>query len=324
MKSATRYFLISLALVAVILAGCSEDTTMPEVGEGSFATLRTHLVTNDLDLPDMFTDWLILASDIEPNLAAYHIMDTRSQDLYDDGHIPGAINIALADVVTTAAQSGGKPIVVACKTGQAAAYAVVGLRLSGYGDAKSLKFGMSSWNGAFDLWTGKTSSRAVGHANWSMDATATLAPHTYPILVTTATDGAGILAERVAAMLAGGFKGVEPEDVLPSPGTYFINNYLAEEDVTTYGHLDGAYRIHPLTLDANEFMYYDPDATVVTYCWTGQNSAVVTAYLTVLGYDAKSLKYGLNGLVYSELTKSKWGGPASYAYETTAPVLVAQ
>jgi rhodanese-related sulfurtransferase len=324
MKSATRYFLIFVALAAMILAGCSEDTTMPEVGEGSFATLRSYLVTNDLDLPDIFADWLVTASDIEPNLSAYYIMDIRSQTVYDAGHIPGAVNVALTDVVTAAAQSGGKPIVVACLTGQVAAHAVVALRLSGYDDAKSLKWGMSGWNGDFDLWTGNTASIAVDHANWSMDATETLIPHEYPLLATTATDGAGILAERVAAMLAGGFKGVDADVVLASPGDYFINNYLAQEDVTTYGHIDGAYRIYPLTLDANDFMYCDPDETVVTYCWTGQNSSVVTAYLTVLGYDAKSLKYGLNALVYSELTSSKWSGPADYAYETSAPVLVAQ
>lgn len=324
MKSATRYLIVSLALAAVILAGCSEDTSMPEVGEGSFATLRTYLITNDLDLPDILTDWIINASDVEPNPSAYYVMDIRSAELYNAGHIPGAVLSSLAGIVTDAAMSGGKPIVVACKTGQSAAHAVVALRLSGYSDAMSLKWGMSGWNGAFDLWTANTASIAVGHGNWSMDATATLAPHEYPILVTTAADGAGILAERVAAMLAGGFKGVDADDVLASPGAYFINNYWAEADVATYGHLDGAYRINPLTLDANEFMYYDPDETVVTYCWSGQTSSMVTAYLTVLGYDAKSLKFGANALIYSELQKSKWGGSADYAYETSAPVFAAQ
>jgi len=324
MKSATRYFLISLALVAVILAGCSEDTSMPEVGEGSFATLRTYLIESDLDLPDILTDYLILASDLEANLSEYYVMDIRSEEVYNAGHIDGAVHSSLAQVVTDAASSGGKPIVVACLTGQEAAFAVVALRLSGYEDAVSLKWGMSGWNGDFDLWTGNTASIAVGHDNWSTDATATLTPHAYPLLATTATDGAGILAERVAAMVSGGFKGVIAPNVLASPGDYFINTYLAQGDVTTYGHLDGAYRINPLTLDANEFMYYDPNETVVTYCWTGQNSAIVTAYLIVLGYDAKSLKYGLNGLVFSELTANKWTGPADYAYVTSAPVLAAQ
>jgi hypothetical protein len=51
---------------------------------------------------------------------------------------------------------------------------------------------------------------------------------------------------------------------------------------------------------------------------------MVTAYLTVLGYDAKSMKYGVNSLIYSQLTKSKWGGPGDYDYVTTVPALAAQ
>ena len=324
MKSATRYLLISLALVAVILAGCSEDTSMPEVGEGSSAILRAYLSQNDYDLPDILTDWIIDASAVHGDPSSYYVMDVRGEDDYNAGHIPGAVHSSLTTVVADAAASTGKTIVVYCKTGQSSAHAVVGLRLSGYTTAKSLKWGMSGWNGDFDLWTANTASVGVGHDNWSMDATATLTPHDYPVLVTTATDGEGILAERVAAMLAGGFKGVDAADVLASPGDYFINNFWAQVDVDYYGHIDGAYRINPLTLDANEFEYYDPDETVVTYCWTGQTSSMVTAYLTVLGYDAKSMKFGVNALIYSELEKSKWGGSGTYAYETSAPVLAAQ
>ena len=324
MKSATRYLLISLALAAMTLAGCSENTSVPEVGEGSFATLRSYLIENDLDLPDILTELTITAADLEADLSTYYVMDIRSEELYTGGHITGAVLSSLEGILTDAAMSGGKPIVVACKTGQTAAHAVVALRLSGYSDATSLKWGMSSWNDAFDEWTAKIASIAVGHDNWSPDATATLTPHEYPILVTVATDGAGILAERVAAMLADCFKGVDADDVLASPGDYFINYYWAEEDVEAYGHIDGAYRIHPLSLDANEFMYYDPDETVVTYCWSGQTSSAVTAYLTILGYEAKSLKFGVNALIYSELQKSTWSGSADYAYETGAAVLAAQ
>ena len=323
MKSTTRYFLILLALAAMILAGCSEDYG-PAVGDGSFATLRTYLIDNDLDLPDILSSWTILADDLDGNTASYYIMDIRPDDVYDDGHIAGAVNVEMADVITEAGQAGGKTIVVVCKTGQEAGHAVMGLRLSGYADAKVLKWGMSGWNGDFDLWTPNTGDIAVGHENWVDGPAPAAQMHAYPALVTTATDGAGILAERVAAMLAGGFKGVLSSDVLATPGDYFINNFWAAEDVTTYGIFDGAYRIKPLDLEGNEFMHYDPDETVVTYCWSGQESSMVTAYLTVLGYDAKSMKYGVNSLIYSQLTKSKWGGPGDYDYVTTVPALAAQ
>ncbi len=317
MKSTTRYFLILLALAATILAGCSENTNAPPVGEGSFATLRTYLIANNLDLPDILSSWTILAVDVEPDPSLFYIIDIREEDVYDTGHIPGAVNAELDDILDFAGQSGGKPIVVVCLTGQVAGHAVMALRLSGYEDAKVLKWGMSSWNGDFDLWTPNTGSIAVGHANWVDGPAPASVGHEYPLLVTIETEGAGILAERVDAMLSGGFKGEPAGDVLETPGNYFINNYFEADDVTTYGIIDGAYRILPLSLEDNEFMYYDPDETVVSYCWTGQTSSMVTAYLTILGYDAKSLKFGTNALIYSELTAHKWTASADYDYETT-------
>ena len=316
MRSTARYFLVSMVLVAAILAGCSENTTAPE-GDSS-ATLRAYLEDNDLDLSDVLTSWTITASDVEANPSAYYVMDIRADTTYAKGHIPGAVNSSLGGILSDAASSGGKPIVVACYTGQSAAHALVALRLSGYPDAKLLLWGMSSWNEAFDSWTAKTASIAVGHANWSTDATPTPATYDYPELITTATDGAGILAERVAAMLSGGFKGVTPDDVLASPGDYYINVYWAADDVAEYGHIDGAYRIQPLSLASGSIRNYDPDETVVTYCWTGQTSSAITAYLNILGYDAKSLRYGANGMIYSELTEHKWEGSEDFAYEVSS------
>jgi rhodanese-related sulfurtransferase len=53
----------------------------------------------------------------------------------------------------------------------------------------------------------------------------------------------------------------------------------------------------------------DPDKTVVTYCWTGQTSSMVTAYLNVIGYNAVSLKFGANGMIYSNLESHKFVTP---------------
>jgi rhodanese-related sulfurtransferase len=138
--------------------------------------------------------------------------------------------------------------------------------------------------------------------------------------VATATDGAGILAERVDAMLNDGFQVVLSGDVLDTPANYFLNNYWDVDDVTQYGLIDGAYRIKPLSLEDGEFMNYDPDETAVTYCWSGQTSSMITAYLNIIGYEAKSMKFGVNSLIFSELTGHKFPGSADYAYESTAPL----
>jgi rhodanese-related sulfurtransferase len=313
-----KALVVFMMLAALLLAfvGCkNDDSESPE--QSAYETLAAYLMANDLDLSDIVTGWTIAAADVAGNEDDYYIIDIRSSNDFATGHIAGAVNTTLGNVLDTAANSGGKPIIVVCYTGQSAGHAVVALRLSGYSDARVLLFGMSSWNADFDSWTANIGDIAVGHANWTTDATAALQEFGQPTISTSATNGADILADQVDAMLAGGFQGVNASDVLASPESYFINNYWAQTDVDTYGHIAGAYRIKEnLTLAAGGFGNLDPSETIVTYCWTGQTSSVVTAYLTVLGYDAKSLKFGVNAMIYSQLAAHQWTEPGDYPYET--------
>ena len=43
------------------------------------------------------------------------------------------------------------------------------------------------------------------------------------------------------------------------------------------------------------------DKPVAVYCYTGQTSAFLVAYLRLLGYDAKSVLYGTNGMIYDKM-----------------------
>ncbi len=313
-----KAFVILMVFAALMFSfmGCKDDDSeSPE--QSAYETLAAYLTANDLDLSDILSGWTIAAADVAGNEDDYYIIDIRASNDYATGHVPGAVNTTLANVLDTAGDSGGKPIIVVCYTGQSAGHAVAALRLSGYPDARVLLFGMSSWNADFDSWTANIGDIAVGHANWTTDATAAVEEFGQPTISTSETNGADILADQVEAMLAGGFQGVNASDVLASPDDYFINNYWAQEDVDQYGHIAGAYRIKEnLTLAAGGFGNLDPGETIVTYCWTGQTSSVVTAYLTVLGYDAKSLKFGVNAMIYSQLTAHQWIESGDYPYET--------
>ena len=78
--------------------------------------------------------------------------------------------------------------------------------------------------------------------------------------------------------------------------------------MTKYGHIKGAYRLNETLklADATGFKNLSPSAVVVPYCWTGQTSAMVSAYLTVLGYDAKGLFFGTNNMIGTKLEKNSW------------------
>ncbi len=302
------------------LNSCKKDKPdAPDVDPSlSFKALKTYLVNNSMDLTNVLDGWITTADAVNTLMIDgddtndYYIIDLRAADVYNAGHIAGAVNATLGTLLNQASSSGGKPILVACYTGQTASHAVVALRLSGYPTAKVLKWGMAGWNSAYKgSWESNVGDN--GAANWAA-APGNIAGNNNngdPEYTTTATDGAAILTERVAAMLAGGFKGVTGATVATTPSNYFINNYWAPADIEHYGHITGAYNVLPLTLAGGEYANLDHSKPVVTYCWTGQTSSMITAYLTVLGYDAYSLKFGANSLIHSSLTSHKWTDDAT-------------
>lgn len=327
MKNFRKYFLLIALVPALMLTSCKKDKPdAPDVDPSlSFKALKTYLVANNMDLPNVLDAWITTADAVNTLMIDgdatndYYIIDIRAAADYDAGHIAGAVNATLGTLLNQASSNGGKPILVVCYTGQTASHAAVALRLSGYPTAKVLKWGMAGWNSNYTgSWDGAIGD--AGAANWTAAPgnVAGNSNNSEPEYTTTATDGAAILTERVAAMLAGGFKGVAGATVAATPSNYFINNYWATGDVEHYGHISGAYRILPLSLAGGEYQNLDPKKQIVTYCWTGQTSSMVTAYLNILGYDAVSLKFGANSLIYSSLESHKWSASETRTY----PVVV--
>jgi rhodanese-related sulfurtransferase len=314
MKTLVKFFWIVLLVPAILFTGCKEDNEETPANE-NYKILTDYMVAEGMDLPDVLDGWITAApaeADLATFLATYDIFDIRSAQDFGTSHIEGAKNVPLANVVDEAAVA-TKPILVICYTGQTAGHAVVALRLSGYSDAKVLKWGMSGWNSnTAASWENNIGNVAVGHSNWVAAPGSVAASETFdtPVISTTATTGAAILSEQVAKMLTGGFKGVTNEAVLTSPSTYHINNYWASTDVEHYGHINSAYRIQPLSIAGGQMANLDPSKEVVTYCWTGQTSSMITAYLTVLGYNTASLKFGANGMIYEDLESHKYATPA--------------
>ena len=302
-------------LVLVLSVGCKKET------DTEFDILTKYLTENNMDLDNMLDAWIVAGYTVDCadttalDPTTYYVMDIRAAADFGTGHIPGAVNSSLATIIADAT-SANKKILVVCYTGQTAAHAVIALRLSGYADAQVLKFGMSVWHADFDKWTANIGNAADGNANWVTTATTELATFEQPVIATEKTTGEEILAEQIKQLTE--FAGISNADVLGSPDGYFINNYWDQTDVDHYGHIKGAYRISPLTIGGAEYLNLDPSKTIVTYCWTGQTSSMITAYLRVIGYNAKSLKFGTNGMIHTKLESHKWKSttPAGFDYET--------
>lgn len=306
------FYLIAFLLVGAVFTSCKDDETVDEIDPVS--VLKDHLVSTDMDLDHVlknadgakFVTGAPAEADLQGFLDANYIMDIRSAENFADGHIEGAVNVAFADILTAAAAA-DKKILVVCYTGQTACYATSLLRLYGYQDAQALKWGMSGWNA--DLagsWNSNCGDYGHNNVNWSYEPAPANMAYEAATFSSTLEDGEAILKERVEAVVAEGFKGVGGSAVLDAPTDYFVNNYFSESHYTIFGHIAGAYRINPLLIGDDSALGLDPAKQVVTYCYTGQTSAVISAYLNVLGYDAYSLKFGMNGM-YN--TNAGWGTP---------------
>lgn len=288
MKKFVFYSILIAFVASISFTGCKKTETDSETG--NYTVLTDYLKSSNLDVSTLTTGFVMAAPE-DGNVSAKWVMDIRSATDFAAAHIEGAHNVAFADILTAAATA-DKPILVVCYTGQTACYATTLLRLYGFLDAQALKWGMSGWNTSLDKWTANCKDLTTD-ANWTADVTAA-GTFSTPDWTSTTLDGATLLQERVEAAVAAGFKTAANTDVLANPSNYYVNNFFTDAHYTGFGHVKGAVRVSPLSLD--NMTSLDPDAKVVTYCYTGQTSAVITAYLNVLGYEAYSLTYGINGM----------------------------
>jgi len=253
-------------------------------------------------------------------LGKVYIIDLRSTEAYNSGHIANAVNVPAGEILThleSADLSGKDYIAVVCYTGQTASWATCLLRMAGYNNAYTMKFGMSSWNAEFDSWTSNTSNQY--YTDFVTTASDKGAEGDLPELNTGYDNGEEILTNRIEAVLAEGFGAAAISNgmVMSNPDDYYIVNYWPEDHYTDPGHIPGAVQYTPkatLTLDT-DLKTLPTDKTIVVYCYTGQTSAFMAAYLCVLGYDAVSLKFGANGMIYDHMPASQWSEGAIMGYE---------
>ena len=328
MKKYLNYFLILLIVPAIVISSCkkTDDTNDDPTKKGTFADLKNYMVAEGLDLTDLLVDgWVKPANAVvdtnDFTIPDWYVMDIRSASDFADGHIKGAVNVELKNVVAAAPNAGGKKILVVCKTGQTAGQAVMALRLSGYPDAAVLKFGMAGWNPQFEApWVSNVGNLADDFpSEWKTDASPALESFANPTWESTATEGAAILAERVQLMLDNGFQAISSDDVFGHQSDFQIVNFWSADDYTAFGHFSDAYQIKPISLANDVTKAIDSEETTLVYCFTGQTSSMVVAWLNVMGYDAKSILFGVNRLKYDELEdagKPHWHGPEEYDYVT--------
>jgi len=241
-----------------------------------------------------------------------YIIDLRSPESFTKGHIKGARRVQfkkLPDYFENEIKpTDYNKIVLVSYAGQTSAYATSLLRLMGYNNVYSMKWGMSSWNKDFAAysWLDVVSDAYENELDSTTHEKASAGD--LPKLNTGKTTGREIAQARFKKVFDDGVSValISAEDVFAHPENFYVINY-DRRDKYESGHILGAIRYKPhVTMGyVSEMETIPADKTVVVYCNTGQNSAFVTAYLRLMGYNAKSLMYGNNAFMHHKMEEEK-------------------
>jgi rhodanese-related sulfurtransferase len=310
--------MLSIVFVLFVFTSCDKDEEeTPAVNEAQVLAEYLESTNSPLKKDFVNTDMptIIAATEVKTlnEVSQVYIIDLRSKADFDSGHIANAHNVALADILTHIKSVDLTPytkVAIVCYTGQTAGYAASLLRLMGYDKVYSMKWGMCAWN---DYFAGKWKTTiATGNAyasQFTTTATAMGPAGNLPTLTTGKTSGQEILEARVNALLTEGFSiaTVTTKTVFDNLASYYIVNYWPAAQYTDPGHIPGAVQYTPkesMKLAAS-LKTLPIDKPVAVYCYTGQTSAFLVAYLRLLGYNAKSILYGANSMIYDQMvTKS--------------------
>jgi len=284
MRRLHRVSLIGLVLaLAMIAAACSSDTEETTTTTAAPTTTTTTVAAFDLvasvdeylaNIPDGFLaigDVQVFKDGVEASGAL--VIDVRETGEYEEGHVPGAINIPLrtlaanVDKIPTDTQ-----VYVYCKSGFRAAQGLASLGMLGYDNVLSYKPGWNGWTEAGEeVSTDAVEATVVGAPD--IEAELLAAVDGYLSTIPEGWNSAGDAAKVQEAIDAGAF---------------LLDVRTGDEYATE--HLEGATNVDLRSL-AKGIDEVPTDMNVVSYCGSGHRAGMSVAALHVLD-RANSKAYG--------------------------------
>lgn len=322
--------IIVTILLSNILFSCMEDINEPtEVGFYNSGDLITYFETHGDFINSSENPALISAEQLYGTIDQSLLLDIRSANEFAFGHIGGAININISELLDTLENrdlSNYLQIVLISATGQKAAYTVSLLRLYGFANIYSLDYGMGQWNELFsDVWI---NARDDSEYVWSFTTKYYGKPPLGNKLPALSFDNqemptGNLIHDRIKSFLTdqayskstGTVAEIDKDFALryqkfgriflicySESDLYDIKRYFkdAAPPVTWGGHFRSIPYYNPsydFKASAN-LLTLPVDKPIYIYSYNGQRSQYITAYLRVLGYDARSVLFGAIGMLY--------------------------
>ncbi len=309
MKTFSKILMLSVLFAFILVTSCKKDEAEPKINEAQVLVEYLESANSPLMKDYVSTDMpsIMAASEVKTlnTTSQVYIIDIRTAVDFNAGHIANAHNVALADILTHIEAldlSTYTKVAIVCYTGQTAGFTASLLRIMGYDKVYSMKWGMCAWHTDFaSRWNNTIAAGNAYSSQFTTTATAKGPMGELPELATGKKTGQEILEARVSTLLTEGFSAASVTNATVFGGltNYYIVNYWSAAHYAI-GHIPGAIQYTPKeTLKLSVDLKTLPtDKQIAVYCYTGQTSAFLAAYLRLLGYDAKSISYGANGMIY--------------------------
>ncbi|EOD01221.1 rhodanese-like domain-containing protein [Caldisalinibacter kiritimatiensis] len=295
-----KFKLTSLILVLALILSLAGCTTDKEPATNTEPAKNTEQSTNESDVlaqvvSDYYTNmgsdiYKISQKEFVDKVKAgedMFILDIRQPDVYNEGHIKGAVNApwgtAISENLDKLPKS--KPIMVYCYTGQTAGQTVALLNMAGF-DAKSVNLG---WNLGISKVEGveeviETTANEFGQPT-GVEIQAEIKDAINKYFAGLA-DVKGTTYANYKISEDNAKKLLDQED----NSVIFLSIRKAEH--YNEGHIQGAINI-PFGKEMHkEFNTLPKDKKIIVYCYTGQTAGQTVAALRLIGYDAVSLNGG--------------------------------
>lgn len=313
-----KLHLLFLLLAAVVMMfsvfGCAEEAAVEEESEeaveGEVAEEEAEEEAVDADTVLMeaalayfdhvaagnnnMTNFNDIKEMVDEDPESILIIDIRSADDFEDGHIPGSVYADRGEVAGLMNRiPKDKPVFITCYTGQNAGYTTAYLRMAGFDNVTSMLFGIRLG------WTERGGFELEGTGMNHMEE--------LPEVYSPGTAEEEILwarAETYGNEIAVGQIGFIPldaqeelyADMQADPGSVLFYDIRAasggEHDFDQY-HVEHSVNV-PFGQFGSVLDEIPTDVTVIVACYSGQTSAQTLGVLRMLGFNnARSLLYGV-------------------------------
>ena len=330
---------ILFVLLTILLSSCLEEVVVPQkmiYSNASDLIAYIETRTNFFNLDDQP---LVTIDELNQNLGNYLVVDIREEFDYRIGHVPGAINIQIKDLLTYLKGINTltyPKVVIVSSTGQLASYALSLMIIAGYENIFSLDGGMTYWNKIFSDELINAKANAVRYIGWHL--TSIPSENNAPPDVLYKNNPKTIeerIGERIQLLLNEPafniFLSAEEFDSrydMKQKGyvnTFVVYSYPIKllprlaygEARKIKGPISATLYDTPYAFNSHQSIFTLPtNRNIVLYSDYGQRSMFITAYLKLLGYSVRSIKYGKISMMFLNITAiyDKTGGVVGYMF----------